>query len=174
MKKLFLLVIFAVASVANAQIGHFKLGANVALPVSDLSNFYSISVGADVAYMFNVAPSFDVGLVSGYQYFFGEDLNFSKTGDLEYDKLVDEFKKIPNSWIIPLAIQLKYNATPKLFVSTDLGLSIGKKDDMSTSFYYQPRVGYQVNQHEIALGYRGFSRNGQGSGAVSLGYAYNF
>lgn len=36
MKKLFLLVIVAVASIANAQVGNFKIGGNVALPIGIL------------------------------------------------------------------------------------------------------------------------------------------
>ncbi|MCK0203371.1 hypothetical protein MWN41_10150 [Ornithobacterium rhinotracheale] len=76
--------------------------------------------------------------------------------------------------MFPLAAQLKYSLLPDLFVSTDLGAGLFIGGDSETVFYYQPKVGYQVNQHEIALGYRGLNKNNESVGAISLGYAYNF
>ncbi|AFL96981.1 outer membrane beta-barrel protein [Ornithobacterium rhinotracheale] len=170
MKKLFLLVIVAVASIANAQVGNFKIGGNVALPIGIFGDAYTFSVGADVAYSFNVVPNLGLGITTGYQHHFGKKTEKAVVcGNSTY---TEETKSIG---IIPLAGLVKYNVTPELFVGADLGAAfVTGGGESITAFYYQPKIGYQVNQHEIALGYRGLNKNNESVGAISLGYAYNF
>ncbi|MGQ1943563.1 outer membrane beta-barrel protein [Ornithobacterium rhinotracheale] len=162
MKKLFLLVIVAVASIANAQVGNFKIGGNVGVPVGNLSNVSNFVIGVDAAYMFNVLDNLELGVATGYQHYFAKDIK-------GFDSKLEDGK------MIPLAASLKVNATPQFFVAGDVGaiFSIGN-DDGESAFYYAPRVGYQFEKNEVTLGYRGFSKYGIGVGAISLGYAYNF
>ncbi|MRM96641.1 hypothetical protein D1Z97_05175 [Riemerella anatipestifer] len=164
MKKLFLVGALALFGAVNAQSnGHFKLGANVSLPVGDLGKSSSIGIGADLGYMFKVAKGFELGAVTGYTHFFGKEYKTAfgtvKANGLGY---------------IPLAAAAKYNVTPEFFLGTDLGVAFSTVKNSGTAFYYNPRVGYQFSNNEIALSYKGFSRDGGNSGAVSLGYFYNF
>ncbi|MRJ07586.1 hypothetical protein EDL98_03850 [Ornithobacterium rhinotracheale] len=172
MKKIFLLAIVAIAGIVNAQVGHFKVGANVALPMGLLSDAYTFSVGTDVAYTFNVAPNLDLGVATGYQHYFGKKIEEVKYLGGSKSTYTEETKSIG---IIPLAGQVKYSVSPEIFLGVDLGAAfLTGSGESTTVFYYQPKIGYQMLQHEIALGYRGLSRDSQNLGAISLGYAYNF
>ncbi|MDY3318360.1 hypothetical protein PG593_05995 [Riemerella anatipestifer] len=164
MKKLFLAGALALFGAVNAQSnGHFKLGANVSLPVGDFGKVSSIGIGADLGYMFNVAKDFELGAVTGYTHFLGKEYK-TPFGTLKADSY----------GVIPVAASAKYNVTPEFFLGTDLGVAFSTVKDSGTLFYYNPKVGYQFSNNEVALSYKGFSQNGGSLGAVSLGYFYNF
>ncbi|MHA3043828.1 hypothetical protein JSO61_000620 [Riemerella anatipestifer] len=168
MKKLFLAGALALFGAVNAQSnGHFKLGANVSLPVGDFGKVSSVGIGADLGYMFKVAKGFELGAVTGYTHFFGKETKYSAYG---YEVTV----KNDGVGVIPVAASAKYNVTPEFFLGTDLGVAFSTVKDSGTAFYYNPRVGYQFSNNEVALSYKGFSQNGGSLGAVSLGYFYNF
>lgn len=54
MKKLMLVGALALFSAVNAQSG-FKLGANVGLPVGDIADVTSFTIGVDGSYLWPVA-----------------------------------------------------------------------------------------------------------------------
>ncbi|KGB67359.1 hypothetical protein ACQ1Q1_04350 [Ornithobacterium rhinotracheale] len=123
--------------------------------------------------MFNVAPGLELGVVTGYQEYFGKN---DEVQILDICGTKYETYKIKNDNIgmFPLAAQLKYSLLPDLFVSADLGAGLFIGSDSETVFYYQPKVGYQSGRSEVALAYRGMSVDGASGSAISLGYAYNF
>lgn len=136
MKKLLLLGAFAFfGSLAQAQEG-FRLGAHVGAPLGDASDAASVTLGIDAAYMWNITKGLDIGAATGYSHFFGKDN-------------VDDFG------FIPLAVSGKYtfNKVP-LFVGLDLGAAISTKNYINSGLYVAPRVGYQLKNTELYLGFQ--------------------
>lgn len=167
MKKLFLAGAMALFGAMNAQQGHFKAGAHVALPVGDLADAYSFSVGLDLGYMFKVAPNFELGAVTGYSHLFGKTIEATYLG-------VTISGDVKDSGFIPLAASAKFNVVPDFFIGADLGAAFLTEEGAGTAFYYNPKIGYQFSKNELALSYQGFSKNSVNLGAVALGYNYNF
>lgn len=163
MKKVLFLGAFALLGfVANAQTsGKFKIGANVGIPVGDISNGTSFTIGADAAYQWRIAQNFDLGIASGYQHFFAKEFTYNghnlKGSDFGY---------------IPLAASAQYSVTPNFFIGADLGYGfVVNTSSDGGGFYYQPKVGYQQDKFEVYLGYKGVSDMGTIS-SVNLGFNF--
>ena len=162
MKKLFLASAFALFGVMNAQsAGNFKLGAHIGLPTGDSSTFYNFYAGADVAYMFPVSSTINLGVTSGYSFFTGKTIGSIKVGTLS---------------LIPIAGTVEYKFSPMFSLGVDLGYGIlfASGGNSDGGFYYQPKAAYHFGPSEVNLGYMGVSKNGSTLGAVTLGYAYSF
>lgn len=156
MKKLFLIAAMAVFGLSSAQQG-FKLGAHIGVPVADAGDVSSFTLGLDGAYMWNVAPSFDLGVATGYSHFIGKSNNGYKVDDFGF---------------IPLAVAGKYRFSGSpVSLGLDLGYGFATKDNMDGGFYFQPKVAYNFSQGELYLGYQGVS-NDYSVGAVNLGYNF--
>lgn len=154
MKKLLLMAAIAVFGLSNAQEG-FKIGAHIGIPVSDAGDVSSFTLGLDGAYMWNVAPSFDLGVATGYSHFFGKS-----DGPWDYEDF----------GFIPLAVAGKYRFSGSpVSIGLDLGYGFATKDYMDGGFYFQPKVAYNFSRGELYLGYQGVS-NDYSVGAVNLGY----
>ncbi|HFK5584024.1 TPA: hypothetical protein ACGZ92_000196 [Elizabethkingia anophelis] len=157
MKKSLLLGAFALLGfAASAQTtGQLKIGANIGIPVGDVSNVSSFTMGLDAAYQWRLAENFDLGIATGYQHFFGKS-GWSDGG------------------FIPLAASAQYSIDPKFFIGADLGYGfLTGKGSSGGGFYYQPKVGYQQPDWELYLGYKGVSDNGSIS-SVNLGFNFKF
>jgi len=160
MKKLFLVGALALFGAMNAQSG-FKLGANLGLPVGDLSTVYGFSIGADASYLWPVAADFNVGLASGFQTY------FPKSEYKDYG--------VKNVNLVPIAASGQYRFTPEFSLTVDLGYGFSFSDGESDGgFYYAPKAAYHFGPSEVNLSYRGISADGGSSGSVNLGYAYSF
>ncbi|AQW96076.1 hypothetical protein CMT56_17910 [Elizabethkingia anophelis] len=157
MKKSLLLGAFALLGfAASAQTtGQLKIGANIGIPVGDVSNVSSFTMGLDAAYQWRLAENFDLGIATGYQHFFGKS-GWSDGG------------------FIPIAASAQYSIDPKFFIGADLGYGfLTGKGSSGGGFYYQPKVGYQQSDWELYLGYKGVSDNGSIS-SVNLGFNFKF
>lgn len=168
MKKVLLVGAIALFGAANAQTGNFKLGAHVGLPVGDAADTHSVLLGADVAYMWPVAQSFNLGLASGYSIWIGKSVTNTFLGQtITFD--------VPNVSMVPIAVAGQYKFTPQFSLGVDLGYAfLFTSDDSDGGFYYQPKVAYHFGPSEVNLGYRGVSKDGSSVNAVTLGYAYTF
>jgi len=141
MKKLFLLGVFALFGSVNAQSG-FKLGGHIGAPVGDASKMSTFTLGVDAAYMWTIMKGLDVGVTTGYSHFFGKDR-------------FDDFG------FVPLAASGKYKfAKVPLFVGLDLGGAISTKDGINSGLYIYPKVGYQMPNAELYLGYQNIETEG--------------
>lgn len=161
MKKLILLVVFALfGGVAQAQKG-FKIGGHIGAPVGDASDISAFTMGFDAAYMWNITKGLDIGITSGYSHFFGKN-NWDDFG------------------FIPLAASGKYKFDKiPLFVGLDLGGAISVKDGINSGLYVYPKVGFQLPKAELYLGYQnigserpdwyGNRRIDSNFGAINLG-----
>ena len=156
MKKLIMIAAMAVFGLSSAQEG-FKLGAHIGVPVADAGDVSSFNLGLDAAYMWNVAPSFDLGIASGYTHFIGKSNNGYK---------VDDFGFIP----IAASGKYRFSGSP-VSLGLDLGYGISTKDGKYGGLYYQPKVAYNFSQGELYLGYQGVS-NDFSVGSVNLGYNF--
>jgi hypothetical protein len=156
MKKIILTAAAVFAfSFANAQDGGFKLGAHVGLPMGDIKDFSSLNIGADVAYVWKVADSFDAGITTGYTTYLGKD-GADATG------------------FIPVAATGQYAIADNLFLGADLGYAVyaGSEDGAKGGFLYQPKFGYKAEKMELYLGYKGISQDGGTFSSVNIGVNY--
>ncbi len=171
MKKLILsglaIFTFGLAS-AQDDAGSFKVGAHIGIPVGDFDEVFSFNAGADVAYMFPVAENFKAGATTGYTFYSGKEYTFSDG--------VNEVKiKGGNGAFIPLAATAQYSIMEMLYLGLDLGYAIYVGDgEGDGGFYYQPKIGYQMEKIEIYLGYKGISLDSSTLSSVNLGLAYKF
>lgn len=107
--------------------------------------------------MWNVAPSFDLGIASGYTHFIGKSNNGYNFDDFGF---------------IPIAASGKYRFSGSpVSLGLDLGYGISTKDGIDGGLYYQPKVAYNFSQGELYLGYQGVS-NDFSVGSVNLGYNF--
>ncbi len=146
---------------AQAQsTGQFKAGVNVGLPVGDVKEMTTFSLGADLAYLWNVGTNFQVGPTVGFQNFFGkEDPNYHDKTSLSY---------------VPVAASGQFSIAPEFFIGADLGYAFttsGAED--AGGFYYLPKIGYQKPNWEVYTGYRGVSSDVKFS-AINLGINFKF
>lgn len=156
MKKIIMVAAMAVFGLSSAQEG-FKLGAHIGVPVADAGDASSFNLGLDAAYMWNVAPSFDLGIASGYTHFIGKSNNGYNFDDFGF---------------IPIAASGKYRFSGSpVSLGLDLGYGISTKDGIDGGLYYQPKVAYNFSQGELYLGYQGVS-NDFSVGSVNLGYNF--
>jgi hypothetical protein len=166
MKKIILsvLAIFAFGF-ANAQDseGGFKVGIHAGIPMGDAGDLYSANFGADVAYMFSIADSFKLGVTTGYSFYSGKS----------YDFMGVSVKT--NGAFIPVAATAHYSLNQNWFIGADLGYALYSGDgDGNGGFYYQPKVGYQMEKIEIFVSYKGIAVEGGSVSSVGMGAAYKF
>ncbi|MFN4198615.1 MAG: hypothetical protein ACK4FS_06270 [Flavobacterium sp.] len=165
MRKIILsvLAVFAFGA-AQAQDGGFKAGINLGLPMGDISDTYSFTVGLDVAYMWSISDNFQAGVTTGYAHYFGKEVEiFGFTVDIE------------DAGFIPLAGTAQYSLSDNFFVGADLGYAIGiSPSGNNGGFLYQPKVGYQTEAFEVFAGYKGISVDGGTFSSINLGFNYKF
>jgi hypothetical protein len=174
MKRIILTALAVMAfGVANAQDGHFKIGAHVGLPLGDTADAFSTNVGVDAAYLWNVANKFSAGITSGYTVYLGKSLEYN-AGSSSFDY------SVPNSGFIPVAGTAQYSLTDSLFLGADLGYAIfvGSEDKPSGQstgggFLYQPKFGYQNEKIELFASYKSISNNGS-LHSLNIGFNYKF
>lgn len=168
MKKVILSAIALFAfGFANAQDsdGGFQVGIHLGLPMGDIKDLSSFNAGLDLGYMWPAGEGFEIGVATGYDNFFAKD----------YEAFGVTIKG-EDAAFIPLAGALKYSVTENFFVGADLGYAFyaGSEDGAEGGFYYQPKVGYQMSEVDVFVGYKGISSSGVTFSAVTLGAAYKF
>lgn len=135
----------------------FKAGLNVGLPLGDLADFTSLTIGADVRGQHLVTPSFGIGIASGYNHFFGTD------GASDFG-------------LIPLAGFVRYYAQPNgFFAGVDAGYGfLTNANDAKGGLYLSPQIGYH-NEKWNFYGYyqHTFADNDLDIQVIGLGTTYN-
>ena len=162
MKKIILtaVAVFGFAF-ANAQEGGFKVGAHVGLPTGDFKDSYSLNLGVDAIYTWQVAESFEAGVGTGYSHYLGKTVD---VGFFSFD--VEDFS------VIPVYGTAQYSLSKNFFLGLDLGYAIAVAPSGSEGgFLYQPKLGYSFGKAELFLGYKGISNEGTLS-SLNLGVAF--
>lgn len=166
MKKLILLVALFTAGATfaqnqevdfNSNNSWFKIGLNAGLPVGDLDDFSSFSVGLDLRGQYLVTPNFGIGLATGYNQIFGKDG-------------VDDFG------IVPLAGFARYYFKSKgLFIGTDFGYGLlTNVDNNEGGLYVNPQIGYHNRDWNFYAFYQNtFAEHDFDIQVVGIGATYN-
>ena len=169
MKKIILAAVAVMAfGFANAQEGQFKLGAHVGLPMGDFKDAYSLNVGADVAYLWNVADGFKVGATTGYSAYLGKTTSINLGfGSVE--------TKTTTASFVPVAATAQFSVADNLFLGADLGYAVNVgKGDGNGGVYYQPKFGFQTDKVEVYLGYKGISLERGSFSSLNVGMNFKF
>lgn len=170
MKKIILSAVAVMAfGFANAQEGQFKIGVHAGLPLGDIKDSYSVNLGFDAAYLWNVADQFKAGVTTGYSAYLGKTEKY----DNGFGNYVEE--KAQTMGFIPVAGTAQYSLSDNLFVGADLGYAIyAGEGDGDGGFLYQPKFGYQTEKIELYAGYKGISVDGGTVSSLNLGFNYKF
>ncbi|HVX27781.1 MAG TPA: outer membrane beta-barrel protein [Parafilimonas sp.] len=167
MKKLTLLFSFALFIIAakaqddkSTKDFHFAAGIDLALPTGDFNDTHSFGLGVQLQPEYNLSSLFSVYGSIGYTSFFGK----------KFDGV-----KIDNVGLIPILAGVRVYPAPQFFAGAKFGLGIlTGGGDSESAFDYQPQIGYNADQFQIALGYNGLSKNGATLSNLNLSFLYKF
>ncbi len=137
-----------------------KAGINAGVPIADLADQSSFTLGADVKGQLMSTPNWGLGLTSGYTHY------FPKEG-------AENFGSIPAG-----IFARYYPARQGFFAGTDLGYSFqtGSQLNGNGGMYVRPQVGYHNRLWNIFGFYNGIFRKGTNGGHlqyVGIGTTFN-
>jgi len=178
MKKVFLLAAFAVfgLTTVNAQDGvdkvidqakngGFYVGANIGVSLisdnhlynySNNEDFGSFNFGFDAAYLFEVIPNLEVGMLSGYIHFIASGKYAS--GELDNDSGDFIFIDFKDASFIPVAASARYYfGDHRFFGGLDLGVGINVSGDAETGFYARPKFGFNLGMITLIASFQSIS-----------------
>ena len=163
MKKLIFIAFMALGTIGMQAQQGFQIGANLALPVGDASDFSSFSIGLDARYMWNVADSFDAGVAGGFTNAFGKEFDVPGFGTVEAEDIQ----------FLPLAAAGRFHASDQFRVGADIGYAVGINDGNDGGFYYRPHIAYGLSDKvELNLSYTGVSLDGGSWDTLGLGVLF--
>lgn len=150
-----ILVAVSVLAFASAHAQGFRAGVSGGLPVGDASNFTSVALSADLAYLFGTSGAFSVGPTVGYTAFFKENSNGHTIS------------------FLPIAAAGRVSVSPDFTLGLDAGYGVGVRNNSQGAFYLSPKVQYAVaNPLDVVLGYKGLMKKGNSFGQVYLGVEF--
>lgn len=168
MKKLFFVFALAAVSVAvkaqDTRPLKFSIGLEAALPVGDFADASSFGIGGSAQADYLVAEKLALTLNAGYISFQGKDYEL---GGVTY--------KTGSTGFIPVLAGFKYDLTPQLYGSAQLGVTFSDEKDSGSVFTYAPGLGYKFSENfDALLKYTGYSKDGSTASTVGLRIAYTF
>lgn len=168
MKKIFLIATIMIAGVISvkAQEG-FKFGAGVrlALPIGTFGDNYSFGVGGELQGEYGFSEKFSGVFTTGYTSFFGKTVNLGAFGSV----------KIPSLGLIPILAGVRVYPSPQFFIGAQAGYALFTgSGNSSGAFDYQPQVGYNGTNIQVALNYNGATKSGSTNGHIGLTAIYKF
>lgn len=132
-----------------------KLGVVAGVPVSNTSDYSTVSAGVDLRGQYLLNPNVGIGLTTGYNHFFGKD----NVEDLN---------------VIPVGAMVRYYPKSKgLFLGTDLGYSFVTNSGVDGGFYLRPQIGYHNSDWNFYGYYDHIFTNYNDVQSVGLGASYN-
>ena len=178
-KRTILGIILFSAYTSNAQDTSYqnmiKVGLNggASLPMENAA----ASVGVDLGYQHLATPGFGVGIMTGYNQYFGRENDGIENNDFG---------------VIPVAALLRfYPKQTGFYIGTDIGYGFitGKEDVASNSsvdrpdggFYIKPEIGYHNRDWNFAIQYNKVFTGEEGqilaqdynAGSLGIGVSYN-
>ena len=178
-KRTILGIILFTAYTSSAQDTSYqnmiKVGLNggASLPTENAA----ASVGVDLGYQHLVTPGFGVGIMTGYNQFFGRENDGIENNDFG---------------VIPVAALLRfYPKQSGFYIGTDIGYGFitGNEDVASNSsvdrpdggFYIKPEIGYHNRDWNFAIQYNKVFTGDEGkilaqdynAGSLGIGISYN-
>jgi hypothetical protein len=165
MKKLLIVAFVTIMGVgaANAQEGILNGGLNVGVPTGDANDFYGLTLGAELNYMYPVADGFTLGPSIQYSHFFGKDVEVLGGSSIE----------VSDASFLPISGAARFNVSDKFVVGANLGYAVGLSDGLDGGFYYRPLVGYKIGDTtQLNLSYSGITNDGVDVNNISLGVMF--
>ena len=154
----------------NAQSQKLGVGLSVGIPTSDA---YSVAVGGDIRYQFNVDKQLSIPVTTGYTHFIGKEIGNTGVDFQDYG-------------YIPVKVGAKYffnESGSGIYGLAEVGAGFGvTPSGAGTGFLYSPAIGYSwSNGLDLGLKYEGntanptniFSVKPQGQVALRLAYGFN-
>jgi len=165
MKKLLLCVAVAVFGFTNVNAQDFNVGINGGLPMGDVEDFYTLNIGVDINYLWDVSDEFQAGASVGYSHFLGDSMNILG--------ISIDFEDVG---FLPVAAAARYNVSDQITLGADLGYAVGiSPDGMDGGVYYAPKAQYGVSDTiDIVLAYKGISVDGGTFSSLNLGVEFGF
>lgn len=150
------------ATNANAQSQKLGIGIIAGVPTSDA---YSVALGADLRYQFDVDKQLSIPVTTGYTHFVGKEIGNSGVNFQDFG-------------YIPVKVGAKYffnESGAGIYGLAELGAGFGTKSGSGTSFVYSPALGYAwSNGLDLGVKYEGLAKDGGSTGYVGLRLAYGF
>lgn len=142
MKKVLLVVAFAMFAFSTAQAQQMKVGVDAMIPMGDVSDAYSFGVGGNFTYFFEINEAFMVGPQASLLAYFGKDYHGYKAD---------------TALFLPIAASARF-LLEDFFFGADLGYGIGLAPDGNDGgFFYRPKAGYDFGPITAVLSYSGIS-----------------
>lgn len=133
----------------------FKAGITAGVPLGDVKDFSSLSLGADLRGQYMITPHLAIGAASGYNHFFG------KNG-------ADDFG------VVPLALYSRYYFKEEgMFVGGDVGYGYLTNTEESGGIYINPQVGYHNPNWNIYAFYQNTFAENVNIRSLGIGATYN-
>ncbi len=161
-KSIIVIVLLLTTHLAFSQL---KVGINAGIPVGDVGEFYSFSLGADVYYMFGDQDAFlEFGATAGFLNYFGKEVD-----------IVGQSTDIDNAQFIPLAGAARFTLFGFLRFGPDVGYAIALSDTYDGGFYYRAVLGIDLGDRvELNTFYHSISQEGSNIGSVGAGLLIEF
>lgn len=159
MKKIILFASLLISTLGiNAQESNLSLSA--ALPVGDAGDITTFGLNLDINSLWKVSEQFDLGIATGYHYYFGDDIE-TTLGSVEID----------DYGFLPLAVAGRINAGENISFGADVGYAIGiNPNGNDGGFYYAPKIQFGM----IVLAYKSISLDSDSFDAFTLGLNFSF
>lgn len=140
-----------------------NVGLSAALPVGNFADITTFGFNLDANYLWEVSEQFDLGVATGFHYYFGEDIDTPfRTFEAE-------------DWgFLPISAAGRFNASEDFTIGADVGYAIGiNPNGNDGGFYYAPKIQYGIIKTlDIVVAYKRVSLDGLSLGAITLGVEY--
>ncbi len=165
MKKLFLFSILSIFAIDGIQAqSNLEAAVEVGIVIGDASDYTSLSVGAALAYLFDVSDDFKVGPQVGYTNYFGKDFT---VGDMTIK--ADDFG------VIPILAKVHYNLTDQIGVDAGAGYAVYTEEGGGGEFTWRVGGSYEfANAWRVAPGYNSIAGEGDSLDAFVIGVRRDF
>ncbi len=122
----------AINDVHDAK-GYLQVGAQVGLPLGQEKDFYSLTFGAEVSYLFNVSESFNAGIGVGYTHFSPKEFTVGST----------TFKGDGIGYI-PIVGLAQYDVSKKINLNVNFGYALSTKSDVDGGLNYGVDIKFKI------------------------------
>ena len=161
MKKLLLVAVITIAGFTGAYAQPtegftFGAGIRLGLPIGDFSDFSSFGVGGELLGEYGFSDMVSGVISTGYTSFFGKD-DLDATG------------------YIPILVGARVYPSTNFFIGAQVGYGILTGGGESEgAFNYQPQIGYNASNFQLALNYNGLSKDGSTLSHLGLTAIFKF
>ncbi len=113
--------------------GYFEVSAHVGLPLGDEKDFYSLNIGVEAAYLFNLSERFSAGIGAGYTHFTPKEFTIGST----------TFKGEGIGYA-PIFGVAQYELSEKINVRATLGYALSTDSDIDGGLYCDVSFGWEA------------------------------